>query len=142
LQIPHPEGGCFCPKIGAILQKNGGPTEIILHFFQSFHELLGFFPSQAVAFQPQAAIQPLPKKSCLKTYRRFFVRPGMCHHRRMNDDKFDVERLAAVKPARVAWPYPFAAIGKTLGAICPICPIRPIRPFSTIQLDCAQLHLI
>ena len=75
---------CFWPKIGAILQKNRGPTEIILHFFSRFSGFLGFFPLQAIAFQQQAAIQPLQKKSCLKTDGRFSVRSGMCHNRRVN----------------------------------------------------------
>jgi hypothetical protein len=38
----------FCP----FLQKNRGLGEIILHFFSRFSGFLGFFPSQAVAFQP------------------------------------------------------------------------------------------
>ncbi len=42
-----------------------------------------FFPSQAIAFQRQAPIRPLPKKSCLKTDGRFSLRSGMCHNRRM-----------------------------------------------------------
>jgi hypothetical protein len=75
---------CFWPKIGAILQKNGGSTEIILHFFSRFPGFLGFVPLQAIASQGQPAIKTLPKKSCLKTYRRFFVRSGLCHNRRMN----------------------------------------------------------
>ena len=74
---------CFWPKNGAILQKNEGPTEIILHFFSRFSGFSGFFPLQAIAVQRQAAIQPLQKKSYLKTYRRFFVRSGICHNRRM-----------------------------------------------------------
>jgi hypothetical protein len=44
--------GCFCPKNGAILQKNGGPTEIILHFFLWFSGLFLFSGSQAVDLQP------------------------------------------------------------------------------------------
>ncbi len=35
---------CFWPKSGAILQKNGGPTEIILHFFSRFSGFWGFSP--------------------------------------------------------------------------------------------------
>jgi hypothetical protein len=71
------------PKIRPILQKNGGIREIILHFFLRFSGFLGFFPLQVIAFQRKAAIQPLQKKSCLKTYRRFSVRSAMCHNRRM-----------------------------------------------------------
>jgi hypothetical protein len=44
---------------------------------------------QALDLQPQAPIQPLQKKSCLKHYRRFFVCSGMCHHRRVNERKFN-----------------------------------------------------
>jgi len=51
LQISALKRDCFCPKIEAILQKNGGLTEIILHFFSRFPCFLGFFPLQAVAFQ-------------------------------------------------------------------------------------------
>src|SRR5208282_5521826 len=43
-----------------------------------------FFHLQAVAFQRQPPIRHLQKKSCLKHYRRFFVRPAMCHHRPIN----------------------------------------------------------
>jgi hypothetical protein len=75
---------CFWPKIEAILQKSGGFAEIILHFFSRFPGFLEFLPLQSVAFQGQAAIKTLQKKSCLKTYRRFFVRSGLCHNRRMN----------------------------------------------------------
>jgi predicted GIY-YIG superfamily endonuclease len=38
----------------------------------SFSIFLGFPALQAVAMQEQPLIQPLPKKSCLKTYGRFF----------------------------------------------------------------------
>jgi hypothetical protein len=74
---------CFWPKKEPVLQKNGGPTEIILHFFPSFSVLSGFSPSQALASEPLAPIRPLPKKSCQKHYRRFFVHSGMCHNPRM-----------------------------------------------------------
>jgi hypothetical protein len=60
-------------KNGPLWQKNGGLTGNILHFFSCFFGLLGFFALQAVAFQEQARSKPLPKKSYLKTYGRFFV---------------------------------------------------------------------
>jgi hypothetical protein len=63
LQIHFPKEAHSCPKKEAILQKIGGPTEIILHFFSRFSGFLGFFQLQAVALQPQAAIEPLQKKS-------------------------------------------------------------------------------
>jgi hypothetical protein len=75
---------CFWPKFGAILQKNGGIREIILHFFLRFSGFLGFFQLQALVFEPLAPIQPLQKKSYQKHYRRFFVPSAMCHNRRMN----------------------------------------------------------
>jgi hypothetical protein len=81
--------GCFWPKNGGILQKNGGFREIILHFFLRFPCFLGLCPSQPIASQPQAAIQPLPKKSCLKTYRRFFGLPALCHNRAMSTKKLN-----------------------------------------------------
>jgi hypothetical protein len=84
LQTMPPKQARFWPKIEGLLQKNGGPTETILHFLSRFPDLLGLFPLQSVASQGQAAIKTLPKKSCLKTYRRFFVRSGLCHNRRMN----------------------------------------------------------
>ncbi len=67
----------FRPKKGAVLQKIRGPAEIILHFFLPFSSFLGLFPSQAIAFQPQPPLRPLPKKSCQKTYHRFFARSAM-----------------------------------------------------------------
>jgi hypothetical protein len=66
------------PKTRPFLQENGSLREIILHFFLRFFCFLGFFPLQAIAFQPQAAFQPLPKKSCQKHYRRFYVCSRMC----------------------------------------------------------------
>jgi hypothetical protein len=81
--------GCFEPKKRAILQKNRGPTEIILHFFSRFFGFSRFFASQAIAFQRQAAVRPLQKKSYQKHYRRFFVPSGMCHNRRMNVEMTD-----------------------------------------------------
>jgi hypothetical protein len=89
---------CFWPKNGAILQKIGGPTKTILHFFSRFSGCLGFFHLQAVASQGQAAIKTLQKKSCLKTYRRFFVRPAMCHNRPMNGKVVQWE-MGREKPA-------------------------------------------
>jgi hypothetical protein len=71
------------PKFRPFLQKNGGIREIILHFFSRFSGFSAFFQSQAIAFQWHGPIQPLQKKSCLKTYHRFSVRCGLCHNRRM-----------------------------------------------------------
>jgi hypothetical protein len=92
---------CFWPKIEAILQKNGDPTKNISHFFSRFSCFPGFFHLQAIAFQRQAPLQPLPKKSCPKHYRRFFVRSGMCHNRRviveMTCRNEGCERWTAVK---------------------------------------------
>jgi hypothetical protein len=99
LQISALKEARFCLKIRAILQKNGGPTEIILHFFSRFSGFSGFSLSQAIAFQCHPAIQPLQKKSCLKSYRRFFVRFGMCHNRRMNDEKFDGRWAGSKEPS-------------------------------------------
>jgi len=78
LQISALRRRCFCLKNRAILQKNGGPTEIILHFFSCFPGFSGFIALQAVDFQQQAAVPSLQKKSYQKHYRRFFVRPGIC----------------------------------------------------------------
>ena len=92
---------CFRRKNRGHLQKNRGPTEIILHFFSSFSFFSGFFPLQAVAFQRQAPLAPLQKKSCLKTDGRFSVRPGMCHNRpvkvEMTDRNEGCEGWTAVK---------------------------------------------
>ena len=74
---------CFRLKKEGILQKIGGPTEIILRFFLRFSGFLRFFQLQAVVFQRQPPIRPLPKKSYLKTDGRFSFRSGMCHNRRM-----------------------------------------------------------
>jgi hypothetical protein len=48
LQTIRREQVRFWPKNRAILQKNRGPTEIILHFFSRFSGFLGFFLSQAL----------------------------------------------------------------------------------------------
>jgi hypothetical protein len=56
------------------------------------------FPLQSVASQGQAAIKTLQKKSCLKTYRRFFVRSGLCHNRPMNGKTVQWE-MGREKPA-------------------------------------------
>jgi hypothetical protein len=71
-------------KIRPVLQKNGGPTENISHFFSRFSGFSEFFPLQAVLYEQQAAIQPLSKKSCQKHYRRFCGFSRMCHNRRVN----------------------------------------------------------
>jgi hypothetical protein len=65
--------GSFWRKKGSLWQKKRGLSENISHFFLSFFGFLGFCALQTVAFQGQAAIKPLPKKSCQKTYGRFFV---------------------------------------------------------------------
>jgi hypothetical protein len=78
LQMMRLNKGRFCPKNGGFLQKNRGPTEIILHFFLRFYTFWGFFPLQAIAFQPEAPFQSLQKKSCQKHYRRFFVHSALC----------------------------------------------------------------
>ena len=75
------------PQLGERRRKNRSPTEIILHFFSRFLGFLRFLPLQAIAFQRQAATQPLQKKSCLKTDGRFSLRPGLCHDRRMNVER-------------------------------------------------------
>jgi hypothetical protein len=66
-----------------LLQKNRHPTETILHFFSRFFGFGGLLPSQPLAFQPNAPIPPLQKKSCQKHYCRFFAFPPSCHHRPM-----------------------------------------------------------
>ncbi len=52
----------FCLKKRAVLQKNVGPTEIILHFFSRVSDFSGFFPLQAIVFQPPAATRPWWKR--------------------------------------------------------------------------------
>ena len=63
-----------------LLQKNRGPAGNIPHFFSRFFGFWGLFALQTVAMQQQAAIKPLPKKSCSKTYRRFFVFSNVCQN--------------------------------------------------------------
>jgi hypothetical protein len=89
LQMTPLKSLCFCPKIRGLLQKNKGPTEIILNFFSCFLGFSAFLTLQAVVFQPLTAFQPLPKKSCQKHYGRFFVRFGMCHNRRVKVEMSD-----------------------------------------------------
>jgi hypothetical protein len=60
-------------KIRPLWQQNRGFRWNILHFFSCFFTSLGFIPPQAIASQGSASIQPLQKKSCRKTYGRFFV---------------------------------------------------------------------
>ena len=83
LQTMRLINACFWRKIKAVLQKNRGLLENILHFFSRFPGFLGFVPLQAIASQGQPAIKTLPKKSCLKTDGRFSVCSAMCHNRRM-----------------------------------------------------------
>jgi hypothetical protein len=71
-------------KFRPFWQENRGPTEIILRICTPFPGFSGFSQLQAFDLQPQAPIQPLQKKSCLKHYRRFFGCSGMCHDRRVN----------------------------------------------------------
>jgi hypothetical protein len=111
------------PKKGRVLQKIGGIREIILHFFLRFCCFLGFFPLQPIASQPQAAIRPLPKKSCQKHYRRFFVRSGLCHNRRVNVEMTGRDKgckgWTAVKRRRTLPAQPFASIlPGTLPGLC------------------------
>jgi hypothetical protein len=63
-------------EIRPFLQKNRGPTEIILHFFLRFSTFSGFFPPQPIASQLQAAIRTRQMKSYQKHYRRFLFVPG------------------------------------------------------------------
>ncbi len=98
---PHHGNSLRIPslKIRPFWQKNQGPTKNILHFFLSFFGFLEFFPLQPIAFQPQAAIRPLQKKSCLKTDGRFSVCSGICHNRPMNDGIVQWE-MGREKPRR------------------------------------------
>jgi hypothetical protein len=76
-----------------------------LRFFSPFSGFPGLFQSQPIAFQGQAAIRPLQKKSCQKHYRRFSVRSKMCHNRRVSERQFNPPpsgRDAAI----VAEPFP------------------------------------
>jgi hypothetical protein len=50
---------------------------------------------QVVAYEQQAPAELLQNKSCLKTYRRFFIRSGMCHILRVHD--FDHEGTEGAK---------------------------------------------
>jgi hypothetical protein len=56
-----------------------------LHFFLRFSSFLGLFPSQPVVSRQLASAHPLPRKSCQKHYRRFFVRSALCHNQGMNE---------------------------------------------------------
>jgi hypothetical protein len=96
----HNQGPFLAEKGGHFAEKPG-PTEIILHFFSRFYGFWGFCRLQPIAFQRQAAIRPLLKKSCLKTDGRFSLNSGMCHNRRMTVEMTGrnqgCERWAAVK---------------------------------------------
>jgi hypothetical protein len=71
----------FLRKKGALWQKNRGSAENISHFFSCFFDFLGFLASQLIALQEQTRIQTPPKKSYLKTYRRFFGFSKLCQNR-------------------------------------------------------------
>ena len=99
------EPSCL-PSLAERRRKILGPTENILHFFSSFLGFWEYFPLQAVDFQPQPAIRTLQKKSYRKHYRRFYVRSGMCHNRRVNDEKFKVQssKFYGIRPSnRPGW---------------------------------------
>src|SRR5580658_1786924 len=64
-----------------LLQKNTALTATISHFFCSCFDFCGSIALQRVARQRQARIQPLPKKSSLKSYRRFFAFSDQCQNR-------------------------------------------------------------
>jgi hypothetical protein len=130
LQTMRLINACFWRKIKAVLQKNRGLLENILHFFSRFPGFLGFFPLQSVASQGQAAIKTLQKKSCLKTYRRFFVRSGLCHNRPMNGRivhwEMGREKPTAGRRDHVAHPAAAASSGPV-----------PVRPPSDGRRDAA-----
>ena len=92
--------GRFWTKKGAILQKNRGPAEIILHFFLRFSGFLGLLPPQPVVPGQLAPAQPLPKKSCLKTYRRFFAFWEICHNR--HHENLYVEVFVRTRRGKIA----------------------------------------
>ncbi len=71
LQIMRLIKVCFWLINGGLLQKNGGPVEIILHFFSSFSVVSCFFPLQPVALQRQPPIQPLQKNRAEKPMEGF-----------------------------------------------------------------------
>ena len=52
------------------------------HFILSFFAFLGFFALQAIDSQELAGPEPLQKKSCLKTSRRFFDFRELWHNHR------------------------------------------------------------
>ena len=107
------------------MQKNRGPTENILHLFSRFSGFSRFFPSQPIAFQAQAAAKTLQNKSYLKSYRRFFVRSGMCHNRRVNVEMTGrnqgsagwtaVKGRPALRAKRFGTRYDSSALGQPAG---------------------------
>jgi hypothetical protein len=62
LQIPTQKMDRFCPKNRGFLQKNRGPTEIILHFFSCFFQFLGILPVANPCFSMTNANPTPPKK--------------------------------------------------------------------------------
>jgi hypothetical protein len=56
----------------------------------SFFCFLEFIALQAFDSQELAWLEALPKKSCLKTYHRFFIFGEMWHNRRVNMQKVKV----------------------------------------------------
>jgi len=129
---------CFWPKNEAIWQKNGGPTETILHFFSRFSSFSGFFPLQPVVSEPLAPLQPLPKKSCRKHYRRFFVRSALCHNRRMTVEMTGrnegCERWTAIKCPPALRAQRFGAL--SLRGLSGLCSMRSFAAKIQIPTRC------
>jgi hypothetical protein len=61
LQIANPKAVRFWPKKRAILQKIGGPTEIISHFFSCFHGFWDFFRRKLLIDSHQRRSNPSKK---------------------------------------------------------------------------------
>jgi hypothetical protein len=88
--------GLFCRKTGVRAKQNDT-------LFCVFTDCWDCFGLQVVAYEQQAPAELLQNKSCLKTYRRFFIRSGMCFNKpvkvEMTGRDEGCERSAALRAA-------------------------------------------
>jgi hypothetical protein len=101
---------------------------------------LGFIARQAVAFQCLAAIRPLPKKSYLKTYGRFFGFSILCQNQGVNvKEKADGRKMEAEKCSVFMFLTPFFCLlpfgGRKTGQHPTIITHQPPQPPSGVIYD-------
>jgi hypothetical protein len=100
----------------AVWQKNEGSALKKIHFFLCFFSFSGIFVAQTVEVQAQPPTGPLQKKSCLKTYGRFFRFWEMWQNRRVNVKPVQCETFLAAQVSKPAVsPISKSASGRRIG---------------------------